>query len=564
MQAVFRNRFLRLALLIAAMVTGYFLGRQRGMGQAEALVGQEEHARWLQTKKARTSLEQASLKNLPPETRKAMRLNNLKLGKVSLSVDQQSNFYIDGVDLSILARIDPEQGLALLAKLPNGAMAGDAYRTFFSQWLAAHPDDPAAIAAAALALPAGPNKTNALSGFAQSWARTAPKDALEWAAGLGGAEAGAFKDTLMAVTLENPRLAAEYVGKFPLADTRNDLILAIAQKWGNGDWARKQKDDTMAALDWLNEVATGATYDKAVERIFWSYGYTDPVTGTQLLDKLTDPQDRSTAIDHLSIDWAVGHPADSMNWLQTLPETDAVARDKALAAAFAYWTKKDPAAARDYIAGIADQALYAKLAPTLAPALARDNPQAALDWVNGFADGPAKTQAVSGVLATMAQTNFDGAWGYAAAMAPGPGREGAMGGLISTLSTSDPKRAVGLLEQLDSDAALTHAVNTIAFNWAQSDPAGLTGWINKQPPGVGRDIMIWQYVNIQAAKDPTASLALANTTAQDNTRTAEVKMIVLQLAKTNLPAATQAANTANLPDAERQNLLLLLSQASGK
>jgi len=551
MKAPFRNPFIRMGLLILAMVTAFLLGRLHGAAQFDTA-----NQKPVEAKRPKTPLELASIKNLTPEQRK--QLNSIKLGNVTLSRDQMGRFYVDGEDLSMLAMTDPKEALALLAKLPHGAMTSDAYRSVFNKW-ASNPQTTALAAAAAAELPQSPDKTSALIGVADAWVSQDPKAALDWASGLVGVNGSAFREALVATSQMDPALAAQYVGMLPKATARNDVILTIAQSWANGS-----KGDPGATLDWLDQVATGTTYDRAVQSIFFNFARTDPSTGAALVDKLIDPVDRSTAISQLSQSWSRNDPGATLDWLQTLPSTDSVASAAALSSVLTNWSKRDLQSAVNYVDGVTDPAVFQTVAPLLAPAMARQDPQAALSWVNGFPDSAAKSQAISGVLTTMAATDFSGAWNYASNLPTGAGRDGAMDSLVSTLSSRDPAQAAALLGQLGSDAAVLSATTTVASNWAQRDPAGLTAWINTQPTGDLRDAAVVQYVSNQAAKDPAAAFAMANTIANQTTRTTYVKSAIVQMAKKDMTAATQAIQTANIQDAQRQNILMTITQVPGK
>jgi hypothetical protein len=564
MKAAFRHRFIRVGLPAMAMVTAYFLGQLRGVEQVNAAADQEEKARLAQYHRTHTPLALASIKNLSPDALLGLRMNSVKLGSHTVSLGAQGRYYVDGEDLGKLAKLDPRQALALLAALPHGKMTSEAYRYFFQQWSDLGPEETAKAVAAAAELPQGPEKIGVVTGLAVVWAKQDPAGALDWVAGLGDANVPALVNTLALVSNTQPALAAQYVQKIADTELRNKAILDIAARWGQANWNTLERTDTAATLAWLDQVATGAVYDQAVDKIFWSYGYMQPREGAALVNQLTDPKDRSIAIATLSIDWATGHPGDALDWLRTLPDSDSAARDPALKAALALWSKKNPDAASAYLTGLNDPALFTTLAPTIAPDLARRDPQVALNWVNGFPDSPEKTQAVSGVLATMAATDFDGAWNYAANLPPGPGRDGAMDSILSTLSRTDAAQAAARLDQLDSAAAQESASATVTAYWARQNPAALAEWIGTQPAGVVRDEAIAQYLDVQIAKNTTTALALVNTLSNEAMRGAGIRSVVLVLAKSDLPAARQAVQTANLTEAQRQSLLILLSQSSGK
>jgi hypothetical protein len=573
-------------VLVGALVTAYWLGRWHGTAQtdeanqAEVAAMQKARARvaaakLAEAKRPKTALELASIKNEPPDTMRQM--TSHKLGNVTLSEDQMGNFYIDDTDLGLLMMDGGwETALALIAKLPKGDLTSQVYRTVYLSMAGGNPANGPKAAALAAALPPGPDRTSALIGVVDGWVGSMnsheggvpddvniPKEMLDWASGLSAADSSVFKEALISVSQKDPALAAQYVGNLQDASARDAAILTIAQNWGNGYWANRGIQDPAATLDWLNQVATGTTYDKATQAIFSNFNSKDPALGATLVDKLTDPIDRNAAITQLSKTWGGQDPAAALNWLQSLPAADSVASNASITSLVSTWANKDFAAATAYV-NTADPAVFNAVAPVLAPAMAKTDPQAALNWVNQFPDSAMKAQAISGVLATVAATDFTSAWGYATSMPAGTGRDGAMDSLVSTLSATDPAQAATYLGQLGSGAAAVSATNSLAANWASKDPAGLTTWINAQPAGDVRDAAVVQFVKVQSAKDPAAAVALANTITDQPTRATQVKTAVLALAKTDVNAATNAAQSADLNDAQRQKLLILLSQGAAK
>ncbi len=564
MNALFRNPFIRSALLAAAMGTAYLIGQSLTPVNLDETGGRQYKVKKVGPRRPQTALEMASIKNQPAEMQSMRQMTTFKFGNTALSMDQMGRFYIGDTELMMLMWQDPKQALDLMAKLPHGELTSTMYRSAFQEWAASNPANGAKAAEAAATLPSGPERLSAEIGLADGWANHDPKSALDWAAALPEADNAALKETITAASQKDPALAAQYVDKLTDASVRNKTILALADNWGNGYWANRNIQDPGATLDWLDQVATGATYDKAVQSIFTQFARNDPATGASIVGKLTDPIDRKSIIAQLSQSWGAHDPSAALAWVQSLPASDAIAQSAAMTSIVSSWSKTDLPAAAAFVQTATDPNVFLTVAPTLAPAMAKEDPQAALTWVNGFPDSPAKAQAVSGVLATVAATDFSSAWNYATALPAGLSRDGAMDSLVSTLSKSNPAQAASLLSQLGSDAATLSATQSVATNWAAKDPAALTAWISAQAAGPVRDTAVVQFVKAQATNDPAAAFALANTIADQPDRATQVKAAVLEMAKKDLPAATQAAQAADLTNSQRQNLLILLSQAPGK
>src|SRR5579862_3035396 len=111
MNAPFRNRFIRTALLAGAMTTAYFIGLAREAEQADVAEAQQIKTRQEQWRLAHTPQALASIKNMSADLRDLLQLNSGKLGNSTLAMDRLGNFYIDGEDLSKLAKLDPKLAL---------------------------------------------------------------------------------------------------------------------------------------------------------------------------------------------------------------------------------------------------------------------------------------------------------------------------------------------------------------------------------------------------------------------------------------------------------------------
>jgi len=559
MKAPLRNPFIRIALFAGVVSATFLAGWLHGAAQADA-AGKAELAKQARAKRILAAREMASIKNLPPEMRRYV--TSVQLGNVTLGTDQMGRVYIDGEDLSKLGLLDLSQAIALLAKLPHGAKTSEVYRRFFLEWAEANPG---MAATAAAGLPPGPEQLNAMLGVADAWLDKDPVAALNWATTLSVVDGAVLQETLINASKKDPALAIQYLGKLTDASLRSATILAIAQNWGNGNAANPSIQDPGAALAWLDQAATGATYDKAVQSIFANLARNDPASGASLVDELIDPVDRKAAIAQLGQSWGKQNPATALNWLQSLPPTDNSASIPVVQSIISSWSKSDLQAAANYMQQVVtDGTMFDAMVPALAPAMAKQDPQAALNWASGFPDSASKDQAISGVLATIAATDFSSAWNYASSLPTGSGRDGAMESVIATLSSTDPAKAAGLLGQLGPGRVTGIAITAVTSNWAKSDPAGLSTWIGSQPAGWQRDSAVTQYVKVQAANNPAAAYALANTIADESMRATNVRNSILEMAKTDLAAATRAAQTANIPDIQRQNILIQISKTQGK
>lgn len=220
--------------------------------------------------------------------------------------------------LAMVAIREPKLALAELAKLPRTPATFDSYSMVFQTWSGASPDAATAAASAALALPAGSERSQALRGVAVGWAIQQPREALDWASALPD-NAATLKEALDAASRADPIIAAQYLDKLSDASARSQIIGSISLNWSYRN--------PSAALDWLDQTATGNTYDQSVTKVFAGLSQRDPATAAVLLDKVTEPDVRTKMIDDLGTAWGRSNPQAALAWLQTLPDSDRSIRD---------------------------------------------------------------------------------------------------------------------------------------------------------------------------------------------------------------------------------------------
>jgi hypothetical protein len=455
---------------------------------------------------------------------------------------------------------DPQLALTELAQLPQGKQADALYRSVFAQWAGYHSDAPpdAAVTAAALALPVGPERTAALRGIAEGWAgwSNVPGTAqavLDWASSLPDTDSVALQAAVLGVAKDQPQLAAQYLDKLNDASARNQAIGAIA--------SAMSQNNPAAALNFLDQSATGTTYDNGVKALFNQLATNDPTTGATLLGNLTDPADRNLAIAQLAQNWSGTDPKDAMAWAESLPPSDGAARSSALNTVMANWANYDAKAAIAYVQDSSDPTLLLDTAPTLAQALAKTDPQGALAWASSLPSGAVQDQAVSNVLASTAQTDFPTAWTDATALPAGASRDGAMSSVLGVLAQTNPAQAAALLDQFGTDPAALSATTTVATDWAKQDWQGLTTWVDSLPAGAEYDTAVVPLIASQIAKHPSAALNMANSIGNEASRISQVKSVLRQWGKSNPVAAASAAQTVNLPANQLAALLANLAKA---
>jgi len=480
---------------------------------------------------------------------------------------------------TFLSSADAQAQIAdiLAGNLPEGARnAQDAIANILSQM---NPADATVLAAS---LPAGSMRNALLRQEVLSWARGAStKAALDWINALAPDEAQSLlatiltRPTFLNALGPDPVVEAQYLDKLTDPTAHDQAIGAISSGMAHKDPA--------GALDWLNHVATGDAYAKAVAAVFnvlvaptqestqtpgggmrtsFTFGLQDPTRAVNLLSQVTDPAARAGAIDQIANGWAKMDPAAAVSWAASLPDADSAARASALNSIVTSWSKDDPEAAAALVQKSGDPTLFQASAPTIADSLAKENPQMALQFVQSLPDGATKDQAFNNILVNIAPQNFSMAWNMATSLPEDASRNAAMASLISAQANIDPAQAVDLIHQFPTAIAEQNATHVLAKTWLAQDPQAATAWMQTLPPdGDGiRNAAIGELITAQVNKDPATTLQWANLITTDETRTNAIQRVVTTWAKTDPTAALNALQSAKITDEKRAAIAQIINQ----
>jgi len=148
---------------------------------------------------------------------------------------------------------------------------------------------------------------------------------LAWASSLPPADAEVLGKILTKIGTSEPALAAQYVASVQDASVRNQDIQSVVRAWALG-----AGQDPAAALNWLDQVATGDTYDNNVQYILGNLSKANPATAAILIENVNEPGVRDAVIATVASNWGSQDPQAALVWLQNLPNSDAAARNVAI------------------------------------------------------------------------------------------------------------------------------------------------------------------------------------------------------------------------------------------
>lgn len=470
-----------------------------------------------------------------------------------------------GLALGNLAAKDPTAAYSLVAQIyPGDFDKLQGYDGLFKQWSKINPTD---ATAAALKLPPGPMRQAILDSVAKNWADADPKAAIAWAQNLAVTDSKILGDVVNSAlakmaqsgNFDQPTAINDINLLSNLAD-RNSAVTAIATSL-----AKNQNPG--AAMDWLNQSASGVAYDAGVSSIFNRYNLKEDEVPPLLagLEKISDPVARSGAIEEMAAQWSALNSADALLWAHSLPDTDAEARTSALNTILPALSKTNPLAAAAFIDNAADPSAYMTAIPVIAQNLAAIDVNAAMTWVGDLPENIDHDQAMGSVLASLAQTNPEIAWNYAESLPAGDSQNTVMTSIVSSIAKQDPAQAVNLAETMPAGNAQLNAIGEVADEWVKQDPQAFTGWMNGLPAGDLHDKAVQSLVlSPQMYKDPAAVLAWANTVSVEKYRSSDIYVVLSTWARVDATAALNAAQTVNLPADQKETLIQKLTPAAGK
>ncbi len=206
------------------------------------------------------------------------------------------------------------------------------------------------------------------------WAVKHPDAAIQWMLSL---PAGRPKDSALyyitqGMYYDNPK-AAWY-----LASVIGDVeIRRRAKRFVAWEWYKK---DRAAARQWMLSLPAGPARDVALSGVSDGLSMSDRQDGMDLKLRINDTGLRTEFLDAHACDWCSKDRAAATQWMQSLPagpnkDLVAVGMSRALAA-------NDPQAAMDMATGIADKGIRTKAQKKVVEQWSKKDPAAATQWIN--------------------------------------------------------------------------------------------------------------------------------------------------------------------------------------
>ncbi len=448
--------------------------------------------------------------------------------------------------VAAVGRSNPATAVEIAVRL--NVVSGDNWQIndIFRQWAA---QAPTAAASAALALPAGEARTNALGHVVRGWAEKDPAAAYAWAKSFGehaGTRRELIKQTLEAWLKTDPAAAQAHILALPPGAERTAALRSAIGRL-------HEADELSSALALLAELPAGHARSSAVQDLVLNSEAAGDPQFAQRLYEMTPVGSRRDIVWEIADRMAEKDVAAALRWAMALPQGEL--RQDARRSVARTWAEKDPRSALDWVLKNDPPTPDSETLKDPFSKWTQAAPNDALPWAAALPAGPTRDALSASAVAGIARRDPQRALALFTELSP-EAQARATSELASTLTRNDPASAADLVAQLPAGTARQQALSQIADQWAQADPGAVAVWLDRLPAGAERDAATGSFVFRAAEADPEGALVWA-ATITDPTQRAERIGDVAESWLRNDPAAARRwlAQTNQLTPKRKAELL---------
>lgn len=454
---------------------------------------------------------------------------------------------------------DPQGAMAWAGSLTNPA---DRNTALYNVVRHVATSDPVLAANDLKMIPDMNQRNQAMSDVLSRWVDADPAAALKWVQTntTGNAQTMALNQVVNNIAQIDPLSALNVIQQMPDATNHNNMVFQTINSWS--------QSDPEAALTWAKSNLSGNDLSTATSIAVRQLINTDPAAGAQYVTSLPDSQNRSNLINQVVTSMARQDVDGALNWISNLGDVNGPTRNNAIQNVMSQLSQTDPQLAASKLATLNfdasvpnGQGAYSNVASQIANNWAQTDPAAALSWASGL-DGTARQGAMTSAINSLA--NSDPATAWEAVMnlpANDPARGGLVLSVVNNYARQDPATAVGLLNNL-SQGQYNNAVAQISTNWIWQDPYAASQWIATLPASTAKDTAVQNMLNVQGQYDLATSMQWVGAMSTPAAQTRGYTTVIQQAARKDPAAAQAAIDSANLTDAQRQQLTQIVQRTT--
>ena len=454
--------------------------------------------------------------------------------------------------------------------------------------------DPRAAKEWALSLPAGDERSSALSSVISAIAQKDPEAALQFflsltpadlSRGRFGFSSDHYANIFSTWAAKDPVGAGNRVLALPPGQDRDRALTNVVETWAHANpqaalaWAAQIPDerqrrkvlthaygswaanDLKAASAAMLALPAGEERNRTLALVvsgisgrFDFSGHPDPQTAAMLITQLPAGGTRDNAITNFASSWAHTDVPGALDWVEQLP--DGKSKKEAQRQVINEWVQQEPRVAMDYLMKNRPPSEEGDYDITwLIQRWAEQDSQQALAWTQQLTDEKLRGEALGGVIGTLAKKEPQRAVALLAEL-PAERQPDAAGNLADSWVQDDPDAAAAWAVQLSENDVRIRAISSIVSHMAQEDLAKTAGWLEKLPPGASRDRAITSFVNRAEDTDPESAVAWAASISEESTRNGTIQNVARSWLRHDKAAATRWITQTPLLDAEAKQELL--------
>ena len=222
-------------------------------------------------------------------------------------------------------------------------------------------------------------------------------------------------------------------------------------------------------------------------------------------------------------------------------------------ALFQKWAKEDPEAAIAKLNLIKGNSERQQALQGIAVALVTSDPQRALDLLDGTPPGQSRASMLSSITSAWMSHDSDAAIAWINSL-PAADRSKAVQNGCWQLIQEDPAKASKFLASLPANSQTNQQFSQLAGQWAQQDLEAAQKWVESLPAGQRREQAMSGIIGTLAQADPAKAATLLGGAVVTNQNSHQVGMIVGAWVKTDQPAALAWLDSLGLKGDAQRNI----------
>ncbi len=445
--------------------------------------------------------------------------------------------------LSALAQTSPSEALAMISADPSLAKR-EYWNAIFSQMAAR---DPRGAIEAAMQLPAGQSRNDAILSLAQSWSRVDPEAAASWLTQLppSATRNQALRNLIPQFAQTNPEAALNLAMSNLLpANDRNYIISQAMSVWAGRDQA--------AALSWAQQLPEGIYRRSALVSIASRMAQDNPQAAIDFAMKEGNSQTRTQMLSGVLQQWLSSDPYSGIAWLQSNHDKVQPATLQNLVHNL---VNTNPQQALGMIQWLPEGPMQRSSYNLVASTWARNDPSAAESWLRSMPEGPEKDQFLQGFVNGIASVDAAHAGSLVEQLPEGRTRDALLQSVATQWARTDPNAAIDWLASAPPGPARDKALANAIQQWTYADAYAATSWVSGLPPGRTRDTVIQQIAPIMITTEPESAIEWAASISNNKQKTEALTNLARTWLRNDPQTATAyLKNSPNVPAAVKQAL----------